>query len=85
MMEDITNGKYNFKKKSILFLLIGVFLVLNLSFISAMDIDNKQTVLDTYGTAGYKDIEIHNWLGLGETLWKGTLESNTEILKENKI
>lgn len=77
MMEDI-NGKYNFKKKSILVLLIGIFLILNISFISAFEFDNIKSTLETKGLAGYNDVEIKNAFGLGATLWKGTLDSNTE-------
>ena len=39
-----------------------MFLVLNLTFISAATFDNSQKILETYGAAGYKDLEIKNVL-----------------------
>ena len=57
-----------------------VFLM-SVSFISALDFDNTKSVLEKEGLAGYKDIEITNAFGLGETLWSGTLDSNTKVIK----
>lgn len=69
-------GKSNFILSIIIISFIFVSMI---SMVSALDFDNSQKVLDTYGTAGYKDIEIKNAFGLGAKLWSGTLNSNTEI------
>ena len=61
-----------------------ICMILLVSMVSAMKFDNVKNVKDTFGyTEKYKDIEIENWLGLGETLWKGTLKSNTETCGSN--
>jgi len=68
-------------KKILITLLICTILMTTL--ISALDFDNTQTILEKEGLAGYKDIEITNWLGLGEKLWSGTLDSNTKTCGNN--
>ncbi len=59
--------------------------ILMTTLVSAFEFDNSQKILETYGKAGYKDIEIKNcnfWVGTcfieGKVLWSGTLDYNTE-------
>jgi len=59
--------------------------ILMTTLVSAMDIDNIQNIKEEVGLAGYNDIEINNAFGLGNTLWSGTLDSNSEILMENEL
>ena len=90
-MENPTHKKPQeaHRQKKMLWGIVILMVFLILPIISALDFDNSQKVLDTIGKAGYPDLEIKNslflGLGTGETLWSGTLDSNTEILKENKI
>lgn len=80
MMEDINNGKS--KKKSILFLIVGLFLILNLTFISAqLPFDN--TIDFDKNTGQYGKYEIRDWFGLLK-LQDLELISNTETCKDNK-
>ena len=66
-------------KKQINIFLILIVIVLSISLISAgMDWDNRKGVSDTFGKANYPNIEIKNTFGLGKTLWKGTLDRNTD-------
>jgi len=50
-----------------------------------MEFDNVKDIKEEVGLAGYNDIEIKNVFGLGNTLWSGTLDSNSEILMENEL
>lgn len=67
------------EKKLIMFMASVVFLitVLSIPMISSFEFDNTQNVKESKGLAGYNDIEIKNAFGFGETLWSGTLNSNT--------
>jgi len=58
-------------------MLFCIVMLMSISLISAFEFDNIQNIKETIGKAGYKDIEIKNAFGLGETLWSGTLDSNT--------
>ena len=73
------------RQKKNLFVILSLCLFLIIPMVSALDFDNSQNIKDTIGKAGYNDIEINNAFGLGAKLWSGTLETNNEILKENKI
>ncbi len=88
MMENRVNsiGKNHTAQFSAKIMLFGIVMLMLISFVSALEWDNKQNVLERYGKAGYRDIEIKNslflGLGTGETLWSGTLEYNTNICGE---
>jgi len=81
MMEDINNGKYNFKKKSILVLLIGIFLVLNLSFVSATTFDNLKSFNKDIGN--YGKVTIKDWFGL-QDLVELEVKENTDVCILNR-
>ncbi len=61
-----------------LFITLFICMILTTSLVSAFEFDNIQDVKETIGKAGYKDIEIKNAFGLGNTLWSGTLDYNSE-------
>jgi len=64
------------KKYSLLIgIVLGLFLI---SSVSAMNFDNVKKIKETKGLAGYNNIEIENAFGLGDLLWEGTLNTNTE-------
>lgn len=65
-------------KKSTLCFIIFCFVLIQIGSISAFEFDNVKDIKETYGKAGYKDIEIKNAFGLGDELWYGSLDSNTE-------
>jgi len=64
-------------KKNLLWIAPLLLTLICIGTIFAMEFDNSQKVLETIGKAGYNDIEINNWLGLGNTLWSGTLDYNS--------
>jgi len=75
-MTDKKNASYKpFSAKIILFCIV---LLMSISIISAFEFDNSKHILEKFGKAGYKDIEIKNAFGLGKKLWSGTLDYNTE-------
>ena len=58
-------------------------MLVSISNVSAFEFDNNKEVKETIGKAGYPDIAIGNFFGLGATLWDGTLDRNTEICAED--
>ena len=62
----------------VMIMFIGFMFFLSVNLISAWEFDNIKNIKETFGKAGYKDIEIENAFGLGDKLWYGTLNSNTE-------
>ena len=65
------------KKTNILLFGAITFVLISMMLVSAANFDNIQNIKETYGKAGYKDIEIQNAFGFGDILWSGTLDSNT--------
>ena len=62
----------------VMIMFIGFMFFLSVNLISAFEFDNIKNVKETFGKAGYRDIEIENAFGLGGKLWYGTLDTNTE-------
>jgi len=67
-------------KKTLLVMIIfiGFMFFLCINLVDAFEFDNIKKIKETYGKAGYEDIGIENAFGLGDKLWYGTLDSNTE-------
>lgn len=75
--------KTYFKPLCLMIMLICI-LVVTPVFVSAFEIDNRlNDEITKIGEAGYKDIEIKNFWGIGKTLWQGTLDYNTEGCSNN--
>ena len=67
-------------------MIVCIVTIMSISFISAMDIDNRlNDKITTIGRAGYKNIEINNAFGLGNKLWSGTLDKNSEVCSDDCI
>ncbi len=64
-------------KKILITLFICMILIAPL--VSALEVDNVLNKdIETYGKAGYKNIEIKNMWVIVKILWEGTLEKKTE-------
>jgi len=67
-----------YKPFSAKIMLVCIVMLMAISMVSALEFDNIKSIKNTYGKAGYRDIEIINSFGLGKKLWSGTLDYNTE-------
>ncbi len=66
--------------KNHMIILVSLMIILMaVPLIIAWEFDNVKRVEETFGNAGYKDIEIKNSFGFGKTLWSGTLDYNTIV------
>jgi len=75
-MDKITN-KIHLKPLCLIIIMLCLLLVTPV-FVSAFEFDNRKEVLNEKGLAGYNDIIVGNFFGLGATLWEGTLKTNTD-------
>jgi len=64
-------------KNQFLFLLLGFIFILSLTSVSAYSWDNLVFKKGINQNTGYSNLEIKNALGLGETLFEGSLTENT--------
>ena len=72
-----------YKPFSAKIMLVCIVMLMAISMVSALQFDNVKAIKNTYGKAGYKDIEIINSFGFGKKLWSGTLDYNTKICGES--
>jgi len=78
-----SKGKTYLQPFSAKIMLVCIVMLMTISLISAYSFDNKKEVKETFGKAGYKDLKIGNFYGLGKDLWSGTLDSNTKSCGTN--